>query len=271
MTAPKITPLPFPVRAVGAVGRAALQRIRFYQRAGVVLGQALRPLLRLRLFNHAVVFTTIRQIYFTGVEALPILVFTAVALGGASIYILADFLKTFNQLGKIGPYFNAVVVNELAPLIASFLVLFRSGPAVTAEISLMEINGEFDALNMLKIDQAEYVVLPRVLAFVVCGPALALAAAAAAHLTGLAVMGFWHDYAFETYIELTLMQVSVKNTLMLFVKPLVMSLVACLVSIAAARGSAVLYTQTPIRVIKGMMHGIAAVIAVELAFLLLLH
>ncbi|HPQ81092.1 MAG TPA: ABC transporter permease [bacterium] len=103
----------------------------------------------------------LRQILFTGVEALRVTTITALLLGGAVI------IEAFTQLPRvggesvIGSILVIVVVRELGPIITAFIVIGRSGTAIATEIGYMMVNREVQALEMMGINPLRFVVLPR--------------------------------------------------------------------------------------------------------------
>lgn len=104
-----------------------------------------------------------RQILFTGVEAIGFMGIVAILLGAVVVVQAQLWLERVGQSGLIGPLLVAVVVRELGPLFANFIVLGRSGAAIASELAAMRISGEVDLLDELGIDPFHYLVVPRVL------------------------------------------------------------------------------------------------------------
>lgn len=103
----------------------------------------------------------LRQILFTGVEALRVVAVIALLLGAAVI------IESFTQLPRvggesiIGNILVVVVVRELGPILTAFIVIGRSGTAISTEIGYMMVNHEIQALEMMGINPVRFVVLPR--------------------------------------------------------------------------------------------------------------
>lgn len=99
----------------------------------------------------------LEQIYFTGVEALPIIIPIALIIG----YILiVQFAKVSGQY-DLGKTTVLLIVRELGPMITAFLVILRSATAVTIEIGYMNTLHELDAIEMAGIDPKLIICLPR--------------------------------------------------------------------------------------------------------------
>ena len=108
-----------------------------------------------------------RQILFTGIDAIAFISFVAF-LVGISVVVQADlWLRKLGQTQYLGPILVTVVIRELGPLLANFVVLGRSGNAVAAELAYMKINGEVHVLDALGLDPFVYLVLPRMLGFAI--------------------------------------------------------------------------------------------------------
>jgi len=103
-----------------------------------------------------------KQVLFTGVDALPLIAIVALAIGGISIIQSLTFLPRFGGESFIGNILITVIVRELGPLLTGFIVIGRSGTAITTEIGNMAVSHEIEALESMGIDPIRYIVLPRI-------------------------------------------------------------------------------------------------------------
>jgi phospholipid/cholesterol/gamma-HCH transport system permease protein len=108
----------------------------------------------------------IRQVFFTGFEALP-LVSVIAAFVGATIIIQIQIMAAQLPGEMIGRVIVAAVLRELAPLTTAVIVAGRSGTAIATELGNMKVNSEILALSSLGIDPLRFVVWPRLLGAVV--------------------------------------------------------------------------------------------------------
>jgi phospholipid/cholesterol/gamma-HCH transport system permease protein len=108
---------------------------------------------------------SIRQVFFTGFEALPLVSVMAV-LVGATIILQAQMVSPLpgEVLGKV---LVAVVLREVAPLTTALVVAGRSGTAMATELGNMKVNDEVLALVSLGINPYRFIVLPRLIGTVV--------------------------------------------------------------------------------------------------------
>jgi len=122
----------------------------------------------------AVVNVLIRQIYFTGVKGLPWVLVITLFAGVAAVYHIVHFAKSVGDVSLIGSLMNTLLMQEIAPLLVTLLILTRSGVAVATEIGNMHIRGEALLLKSMGVNLDEYLYLPRVMAFALCGFVLTL-------------------------------------------------------------------------------------------------
>lgn len=110
---------------------------------------------------------TFEEIYFTAVQALPVLILTALITGSMIIMQLAKRFATLEGRSILGDLVVLLVVRELGPVFTALIVILRSAVAVTAETSHMKVCGELDALELQGIDPLYLVGLPRLIGITV--------------------------------------------------------------------------------------------------------
>jgi len=109
-----------------------------------------------------------RQILFTGVEALKFVSLVAV-ITGLSVVIQAQiWLGKTGQSQMLGTILVTVIVRELAPLLVNFIIIGRSGTAIAVELANMKVLGEIHLLESQGIDPLLYLIIPRAIAMSVC-------------------------------------------------------------------------------------------------------
>lgn len=127
------------------------------------------------------------QVFFTGVQALPVIVFTAVALGTLVITQTMSFLPFLGGATEAARVAFWVVVRELAPLFTALIVIGRSGTAITTELGNMKLDRELEVLESLGINRNYFVVFPRLLGVTAAVVALTVVFAVAALAGGYVV------------------------------------------------------------------------------------
>lgn len=102
----------------------------------------------------------ISQIYFTGVEAIPLVAFLALVIGSATILQAATVMPKIGAGDYFGNVMVLVVVREVGPLFTAFLVAGRTGSALSTYLGNMKVQQEIDALKTMGIDPVRYLVFP---------------------------------------------------------------------------------------------------------------
>jgi phospholipid/cholesterol/gamma-HCH transport system permease protein len=129
-----------------------------------------------------------RQILFTGVDALPFVALLGFWIGVAAFVQIELVLSTLGRPAILGPILIAILFRELGPLLVNLVVIGRSGNAMAAEMAGMKVSGEVRALDAQGIDPLLYLVMPRVIAWIVSVFGLTVAFLAATLLSAFALL-----------------------------------------------------------------------------------
>lgn len=124
-------------------------------------------------------------IYEAGVRALGITALVGFLIGIVLSYLSALQLKTFGAEIYIIDILGLSIIRELGPLLAAILVAGRSGSAMTAQIGIMRVTEELDALSAMGISHSLRLILPKVAALTVVLPLLSAWTSAAALIGGM--------------------------------------------------------------------------------------
>ena len=152
-----------------------------------VLGSALLLALQPRVWTRPVRNVLARQVLFTGVEALFFSARVSVAVG---ILIVVQAQLWLSQIGEsewMGNLLLNVLVREIGPLLANFVVVVRSGTAIATELAHMRLEGEVDVLDAQGLDPMIYLVMPRVIATAISVFCLAVVIVTVTFLSGYVV------------------------------------------------------------------------------------
>lgn len=125
------------------------------------------------------------HIYQAGARALGITALVGFLIGVVLSYLSAQQLRLFGADMFIVNILGLSIVRELGPVLAAILVAGRSGSAITAQIGVMRVTEELDAMLVMGIPHGFRLVLPRVLALAVVMPLLILWTNAMALLGGM--------------------------------------------------------------------------------------
>jgi phospholipid/cholesterol/gamma-HCH transport system permease protein len=103
------------------------------------------------------------QILFTFVEALPVVLILALALGTAVHIIGYQILVDIGYPNVLYTLLVLIITRELGPLLTAFIVTARSSTAIAIEIAGMVIDHEIEAYISIGINPVEHLVVPRFL------------------------------------------------------------------------------------------------------------
>jgi phospholipid/cholesterol/gamma-HCH transport system permease protein len=153
-------------RATVVFGDAALRLLGFF---GEILVAGLNTIRSKARFRWVSIFHHIEEI---GLKALPIIGLISFLIGMVLAY------QSINQLRKFGAelytidFLGVSILREIAVLLTAIVIAGRSGSAFTAQIGTMALNQEIDAISMLGLNPILVLVVPRLLAMLVCLPIL---------------------------------------------------------------------------------------------------
>ena len=122
------------------------------------------------------VASVVRHAYETGYQAVPVVAVIAFLISVISAYIGAQQLRPYGAEIFTVDLVALGVLRELGVLLTAIMVAGRTGSAFAAEIGVMKLNDEIDALESMGINPYEVLVLPRVLGLVIALPLLTVVA-----------------------------------------------------------------------------------------------
>lgn len=117
-------------------------------------------------------FHILKQIHFIGARSVFVIVltasFTGMVLGLQGYYTLAKF----GSEGMLGAAVALSLIRELGPVLTALMVTGRAGSAITAEIGIMKITEQIDALRTMALEPFKYLMSPKILASLIALPLL---------------------------------------------------------------------------------------------------
>lgn len=114
----------------------------------------------------------IKQINFIGVKTTPVIIltgsFTGMVLALQTYYALAKF----GAQSSLGPVVALSLIRELGPVISALMVTGCAGSALTAEIGIMRITEQIDALDAMALNPYKYLIIPNLIGGIISLPLL---------------------------------------------------------------------------------------------------
>jgi phospholipid/cholesterol/gamma-HCH transport system permease protein len=107
-----------------------------------------------------------KNLYKMGVKSVPIVVVTALFVGGIMVIQAAPVVERYGAHGLLGWGAGFGTLREIGPLLTALMLSGRVGANNTAELGTMVVTEQIDALRALAIDPIGFLIVPRFLAFV---------------------------------------------------------------------------------------------------------
>lgn len=114
------------------------------------------------------------HLYHIGATALPITALVGFLIGVVLAYLTAQQLRQFGADAFIVDLLGVSLIRELGPVLAAVLLAGRSGSAITAQIGVMRVTEELDAMRVMGIAHGFRLVMPRALALAVAMPLISV-------------------------------------------------------------------------------------------------
>ena len=177
------------IRFAGGLGNQTLYILSDIGRMGVFLFFAL-----IGLFKRPFRFKElVKQVCFIGAGSFAVIFFTALSSGlvlGLQGYYS---LHKFGADGMLGSAISLTLIMELGPILTALMVTGRAGSAMCAEIGIMRISEQIDALECMAIDPFRYLISPKFLAVLISVPLLTavfdIVGIMGGYLAGVKLMG----------------------------------------------------------------------------------
>ena len=145
------------------VGHTALNGWREVRYLTGITWQVLLLSIRPRYWTRAVRSELHRQMLSIGVDSTGFVFYVASAVGILVVAQALIWLQVIGQSKSLGALFVTVLIREAVPILTNFLIIGRSGTALTTELGNMRISGELRILDSQGLDPFIYLVMPRVL------------------------------------------------------------------------------------------------------------
>ncbi|MBI5191056.1 MAG: ABC transporter permease [Nitrospirae bacterium] len=156
--------------------------LSIFQRMGRAVLDALRGMGRMGTFFATSLYWTVkpplkfgrvlRQISFIGSKSIPLIVLTGGFTGmilGLQVYYT---LRKFGAEAYLGPAVALSLIRELGPVLSALMITGRAGSAIAAEIGIMRISEQVDALESMSLSPFRYLMTPNLIASLFSFPLL---------------------------------------------------------------------------------------------------
>jgi phospholipid/cholesterol/gamma-HCH transport system permease protein len=142
------------VEDIGAIARSILDGVR--QPSLIIVGE------------------TIKQVYQTGVQAIPVVMVITFLIGIVTVHQAAGQLEKFGASVLVVDLVSISITREMGVLLAAIMVAGRSGSAFAASLGVMKLNEEVDAMRVMGLNPNQMLVIPRIAGLVIALPVLTI-------------------------------------------------------------------------------------------------
>lgn len=147
----------------------------------------------------------------TGVNATPIVLLLSFLIGSVLIY------QSINQLEKFGAetmsvsFLGIAVFREISSLITAIIVAGRTGSSFTAQIGVMKMNQEIDAIKSFGLDPVSLLAVPRIISLIISLPILTFISMIAAVFGGYLLSSVILDISFQQFFSQLQIHISINH------------------------------------------------------------
>lgn len=154
-----------------------------------------------RASNRASYRMLLRQIIFSGVDAVPLISLLALAVGiiftGQMIHLTSAFTAQADIIGTL----SFLITYEIGPLLTAMILIARSTSAIAVDLGNMKQHGEIEGLELLGININDYLIAPRLAAAAVSQLALAVWFSGIALYGGILFAASYYSSSYLLYMD----------------------------------------------------------------------
>jgi phospholipid/cholesterol/gamma-HCH transport system permease protein len=170
------------------------------------------------------------NIYKSGVRAMPVTALVGFLIGVVLSYLSSLQLRQFGADIFIVNILGLGIIRELGPVLVAVLVAGRSGSAMTAQLGVMRVTEEIDALATMGVPRSLRLIFPKVVALGVAMPLLVLWTTAIAMIGGMVSAQLQLDISYGYFFETLPKAVPAANVSIGLVKGLIFGIAIALVA-----------------------------------------
>ena len=171
---------------------------------------------------------TVREIYDLGVNSLGIVTFISTFMGAV---VAIQMAKNFQGASipvpdaYIGYATKVVLVLEFSPTIMSLILVGKVGSYIASSIGTMRVTEQIDALDVMGINSANFLILPKIIACVFFNPLLVMISIGFGLLGGYYIGVFTKLWSAADFITGLQMNMATKLFVYTFLKTMVFAFV----------------------------------------------
>jgi len=172
----------------------------------------------------------LKYIYEIGTESFSLVGIIAFFTGMVLVMETAHTLKKFGAEMYSGGLVSISMIRELGPVLVALIVAGRVGASIAAEIGVMKITEQIDALEVMAVDPVSYLISPKVLAGLISLPSLFILSFFISIIGGFFVGVFMVGISSGVFLYQSFKYIGIKDLIVGFIKVIVFSIIIINVS-----------------------------------------
>jgi phospholipid/cholesterol/gamma-HCH transport system permease protein len=120
------------------------------------------------------VLLIIQQMFQIGVKTLPVLSAVCIFVGTNIALVGYHIFRQFGGQDLLGVYVGLSCVREMAPILVGSIMAAKPGTDISATIATMKVKEQIDALEVMSVDPFWFLMVPRMVAFILVAPILVI-------------------------------------------------------------------------------------------------
>lgn len=202
----------------------------------------------------------LRQILFTGYEALGLLIIISMAIGGLIIMELGPILENFGQKKLLYDLLIATITKELSCVLTAFVIIARSGTAISTELGNMKVNEEIDLIESIGISPISYLVVPRLVGVTVSCFVLSVYFNIGAFIGGWWFASFFNPIPYAVFSENLLKSLQIMDIVQSVIKSILFGVIISLISTYEGLNVKKAITEVPQKTIRAVVLSLTLII-----------
>lgn len=145
---------------------------------------------------------TVAEISKLGVDSIPLVLIISIFIGAViTIQMKLNSTSPFLPSYTVGLATREIILLEFSNSILCLILAGKVGSNITSEIGTMRVTEQIDALEIMGVNSANFLALPKIVAFVVFMPVLVILCMGTSFVGGLGVAYFTDIISFTQLVE----------------------------------------------------------------------
>ncbi|MEK7432502.1 MAG: ABC transporter permease [Cyanobacteriota bacterium] len=116
----------------------------------------------------------LQNMYDIGIKTLPVLAAVCLFVGTNMAFVGYQIFKQFGGQDLLGVYVGLSCIREMAPILVGSIMAAKPGTDISATIATMRVKEQIDALEVMAVDPFWFLLVPRLIAFILVAPLLVI-------------------------------------------------------------------------------------------------